>query len=920
MARVSRAGFPAQNPVLSQASLLAKDAGFSPANLARLVFGVGWHVSLYFTVHMKTVFASIQQLRDHYRTEIAGTWQTFERSGDGALAVRRRAMLVDHLCEQLWLLMNGPESKPGIALVATGGFGRKELFPYSDVDVLYLCANDDVEREFRETIRSCNQAMWDIGLRASPATRVLKECDRFDPDNLEFTLALLDRRFLAGDRTPYDAMQSEILPALIMRESNSVAHKLAELARARHQKFGNTIFHLEPNVKECPGGLRDYHLTHWLNLLGHIREHKAWPSFSGNFFYAVPNEDAKAAFDFLSATRCFLHLRNGRDDNTLDWHAQDEAAARSIGLETKGTSDPAYWMRTYYRHARTVYRRAILVMEALPPPRHSFYKQFRRKRSPIPGTDFMLQDGRIDIAESALLTDSEGILRVFTLIATHGYRLTQNAEARLADALPVLDVHMPEGPFLWNGLREILMGPHAADALRTRHALGILELLIPEFHGIDALVIRDSYHRYTVDEHTFLVIDNVHTLRQPRFPWEQRYATLLKEIDRLDLFFLALLMHDTGKARRSGDHTVQSVELAESLLARLELDSEERETVRRLIRNHLEMSLTLRRDIFDTETIRAFAEKAVSQTQLKMLCLMTYADIKAVNPDALTPWKADNLWQLYIATSNFMDRSVDQERYRAAVDPAQLKRILALAPDRAQELRTFLEGLPQRYMQTRLPEQIRDHFRMALQLTDTNAELSLRHVRQLYELTLVTRDRPLLFADMAGALSAWGMNIVKADAFSDDAGIIVDTFQFSDPFRTLELNHSEIDRFKQSLLDVASHKLPIEELLSRRRHGSRIPAMVRVATRLEFDNTSSNESTLLQVVAQDVPGLLRQIATTLAAHGCNIEVALIDTEGEIAIDVFYLTIGGAKLDESIQQELGSALLLAIDGLRPARVS
>ena len=867
---------------------------------------------------MKSAFTSHQQLREYYQAEMATMRQSFERSGNGVLCIRRRALVVDCLLEPLWRFESGGPLPPGLALVAVGGFGRKELFPCSDVDLLYLCADDKVEDKFRESIRACNQAMWDLGLRASPMIRTLKECSRYDPDNIEFTLSLLDRRFIVGDHGMYQTLQTQTLPEMALREWSGIVHKLADLARARHQKYGNTIFHLEPNIKECPGGLRDHQLAHWLNLLHHVREHKAWPTSFGNSLYSVHN-DAASAFEFLSATRCFLHLRSGRDDNSLDWHAQDEAAAQSIGLETKGTSDPAYWMRTYYRHARTVYRRAILAVEALPPARQSFYRPQRRKRVPIPGTDFVVQDGRIDVSEAALLTGPEGILRVFALVAAHGYRLTQNAEDRLADALPVLDVHIPEGPFLWNGLREILLGPHAAHALRTMHALGILELLIPEFHGIDALVIRDSYHRYTVDEHTFLVIDNVHALRQPHVAWEKRFATLLAEIDRLDLFFLALLMHDTGKARRTGDHTVQSVELADSLLARLELDAEERDLVRRLIRNHLEMSMTLRRDIFDAETIRAFAEKVASQTHLKMLCLMTYADIKAVNPDALTPWKADSLWQLYITTSNFMDRSVDQERYRADLDPTLLKRILTLAPERAPELRSFLEGFPQRYLQTRMPEQIRDHFQMALQLSQSPVQINLRSLRQLWELTVITRDRPLLFADMAGALSSWGMNIVKAEAFSDDAGIIVGTFQFSDPFRTLELNPSELDRFRAGLLDVISLKTPIEVLL-RRRQAVRNPIMVKVATRLDFDNTASTHSTLLQVVAQDGPGLLRQIATTLAAHDCNIEVALIDTEGEIAIDVFYLTIGGAKLDQATQERLESALSLAIEELRPAHTS
>ena len=876
---------------------------------------------------MPTNESTANVLRSRYQRRILEIRGAFEAGGSGAGTIAARASALDDLVRGLWKQAVEEDSrlKTGVALIATGGYGRREVFPYSDMDLLFLLDGRLPEKQVKDAIRKVNQEMWDCGIRVSPATRKLAECERFDEDNAEFAVALMDHRLVTGDATLYGRLSTQVVPKLLQRDHKAMTAKLLELTQARHAKYGDTLFHLEPSIKDCPGGLRDVHVCGWLTALHTAGEQAEKNGDPASAESPAEGDEFRRAVEFLWLVRCFLHYRHERDDNTLDWQAQDAAAAAGIGMagERLEGIDAAYWMRFYFRCARSVQRRVTQRMEeshATKAP--SKLMGLRRERKGETRQEgFRLERGRIvlDAVSGSghdLAQDPDVMLEVFATMAQTGCTLGRDAEERLSQALPVLSAYLEEGPVLWHHLQQILTGPHAGDALRVMHVLGVLELLIPEFHGIDALVIRDAYHRYTVDEHTFVLIDTLHGLESPQqgamAEWASRFGGVLRELPHPGLLYLAALMHDTGKGRSTDDHALESKRMAESVVARLELDVYESGLVMSLIQNHLEMSAALRRDIFDVETVRAFAGKVQTPEALRMLLLFTYADINAVHPDALTPWKAENLWRLYIATANYLDRSVDDERVEAAEESELVHRVAALLPGQKAAVSEFLEGFPERYVLTRTPEQVRTHFQMAGRFEKDSVQLDFRYDPGVSELTLVTRDRARLFANIAGALAAWGMNIVTADAFSNQQGVVVDSFRFTDSFRTLEMNASEHETFLKSVHDVMTGQVSVEKLLSGRRRGRKKAPLVVVETRVELNDKASSHSTLLEVIAQDNTGLLRALSLTLAGFGCNVEVALVDTEGETAIDVFYLTRNGTKLESGERSELGQALMAAVE--------
>ncbi|MEO6910723.1 MAG: bifunctional uridylyltransferase/uridylyl-removing protein, partial [Edaphobacter sp.] len=350
----------------------------------------------------------VNGLRGRYQARTMEIRDAFHAGASGAVTIAARTKALDELASGLWAqeVQHDPRLADGVSLVAVGGYGRAELFPYSDVDLLFLLDGRLAEKDVKDAIRRVTQEMWDSGIRVSPVTRRLAECERFDGENAEFAIALMDRRLITGDLALYKKLATQTIPKMLQREHQSLMAGLTGLTRARHAKYGDTLFHLEPNIKDCPGGLRDIHVCNWMAALREIGPEAQKPMVGER----GDDHEFRQAVEFLSLVRCFLHYRHGRDDNLLDWQAQDMAAEAGIGIGiavgAPANADAAYWMRFYFRHARRIERRVARIMDEAPmdKPRLKLLGLRRERRTEPSQQGFRVERGRV--ALDALITDA----------------------------------------------------------------------------------------------------------------------------------------------------------------------------------------------------------------------------------------------------------------------------------------------------------------------------------------------------------------------------------------------------------------------------------------------------------------------------------------------------------------------------------
>jgi [protein-PII] uridylyltransferase len=852
------------------------------------------------TPDRKAIVALSRDALQHGRGEIQ---RRFEAGGNAMHCITEQCFLIDQLIrtlfdfvsEHIYPLANPTEGEK-LAIVAVGGYGRGEMAPYSDVDLLFLFPYKETPHT-EQVVEYLLYLMWDLRLKVGYSARSIAECLRYAKNDLTIRTALLETRYIWGDQDLYAELKSKFDSEVVKGTAvQFIEQKLAERDE-RHRRVGDSRYQLEPNVKEGKGGLRDLHTLYWLaKYIYHIDDVAKLVELK--VLSAEESHRFERAHEFLWTVRCHLHYLAGRAEEHLTFPLQTEIGARMGYRDHAGSRGVERFMKHYFLVAKDVgdlTRIFCAVLEVDQKGRRRFgaWLRWSGRRSILDG--FILDGGRLTIPpEFFFKNDPVALLRLFHVAQQHDLDIHPRALRLATRSLRLIDAELRENPEANRLFLEILTSKKDPEtALRRMNEAGVFGRFVPDFGRVVAQMQYDMYHVYTVDEHTLFAIGILHQIEEGELKDELPLATeIAPTIVSRRALYLATLLHDIAKGR-GGDHSELGEKVALKLGPRLGLTDEETETVAWLVRWHLLMSsIAFKRDLADPQTVRDFVERVQSPERLKLLLTLTVADIRAVGPKVWNGWKAALLRELYHSAWDLISGGATAGARDSRIAEAQIA-ARGLLPDFTEQefAAVVARGYPF-YWLSLDPETHARHARLMREADRSGAPLTVEKriepQRAVTEITLYTADHPGLFSRIAGALAMCGANIVDAKIMTMANGMALDTFWVQDHDGGPIERPDKLARLSVVFERVLTGDVSADRELARPPAIQSRTSVFTVPPRVLVDNQASRSHTVIEVNGRDRPGLLHEVTRELTRLNLQISSAKISTYGEKVVDVFYV--------------------------------
>jgi len=845
--------------------------------------------------------------------EMARVWEEAEHRltsgqadgiGTSRLLSRAMDMIIAGLAEFAtnFLYRNtNPTKSERLAIMATGGYGRGELAPQSDIDLLFLFP-------YKQTAWGENvvewllYALWDLGLKVGHATRSVDECMRLAGTDVTIATALLETRGLWGDEDIMEDFNTRYWSEVVNPQSAStfVEDKLAE-RDARHEKMGDTRYLVEPNLKEGKGGLRDLQTLYWIGKWVMGVEDASELVTQGVLTKSEARQFRRAESFFMTA-RCHLHFLAKRPEERLTFDVQEKLAERMGYKDRKGVRAVERFMRHYFLSSKDVgdlTRIFCAVLEekstkARPLSFGRLLPALRGVRKTKMG-DFVVQGGRINAAnENVFKEDPINILRLFQIADAHDFDIHPNALQKVSRSLKLVVEELRDNEEANKVFLDILCSKHNPEnALRRLSESGVFARLVPEFGRVTALMQFNMYHHYTVDEHTIRAIGILSRIEKGELADDHPVATVaINEIVDRHVLFVAMLLHDIAKGL-PGDHSEVGAEIAQELCPRLGLEEDETETVAWLVRVHLLMSnVAQKRDISDPKTVETFAQIVQSRERLRLLTCLTVADMRATAPGVWNGWKGQLLRDLYDATMTVLDGGMSA-RFRQ-------ERIAAAKADLADALTDWDEGEREAYLDSQFDtywlgterDRQERHARLMKDAKVSDQPLlvdwTVRNDRAATEITIIAPDHPGMFARVAGAIALAGADIVDAKGFTTSDGRALEIFTIQDQDETAFTDKRRLERIPTRIEEALKGGMQLPKEFDNKGRVAKRMKPFKVAPRVLIDNQASDVFTVIEVNGLNRLGLLYDLARVFYYHNLTIGSAHVSSFGERAVDVFYV--------------------------------